>query len=58
VGDHGLDAVARQHLQYGDERRLGQRMRVHAEKQRAVDSLLLPVQADRLLHGQDVRLVE
>ena len=33
-------------------------MRIHAEKQRAVDLLLLPVQANRLRDGKDVRFVE
>jgi len=33
-------------------------MRVHAEKQRAIDLLLLPVQANGLADGKDMPLVE
>ena len=39
-GDHHLDAVGRQHLERAGERRLRQRVRVDAEKQRPVDALL------------------
>ena len=35
-----------------------ERVRVHAEKQRAVDLLLLAVEADGLADGQDMPLVE
>ena len=33
-------------------------MRIHAEKQRAIDFLLLPVQANGLTDGQNMPLVE
>ena len=33
-------------------------MRVHAEKQRAIDLLLLPVQANGLTDGEDMPFVE
>lgn len=56
--DARLDAVGRQHFQRRDERRLGQRMGVHAHEQRAVDAFLAAVIADRLGGGEDVPLVE
>ena len=52
------DLVGREHLQRADLRRLGQRVRVGAQVQRAVDPLAGPVLADRLGGGQDVVLVE
>ena len=56
--DHDLHAVGRQHLKRAGKRRHGERMRVHAEKQRAIDLLLLPVQANGLTDGEDMPFVE
>jgi len=56
--DTRLDAVGRQHFQRRDERRLGQRVGVHAHEQRAVDAFPAAVIADRLGGGEDVPLVE
>ena len=58
VRDHDFHAVGRQHLQRAGQSRHGERMRVHAEKQRAVDVLLRPVQANGLADGQDMPFVE
>ena len=55
---HDFHAVGRQHLQRAGKSRHGERMRIHAEEQRAVDLLLLPVQANGLTDGQDMPLVE
>ena len=56
--DHDLHPVGRQHLKRAGQRRHRERMRVHAEKQRAVDLVLLAVQANRLSDGEDVPFVE
>src|SRR3712207_9362225 len=56
--DHDVDAVGAEHLDDRARGRLGQRVRVAAQEQRAVDALRLPVAADRLRDRQDVRLVE
>ena len=56
--DHHRHTVGREHLDRAGEGGLGQRVGIAAEKQRAVDARLLPVQADRLADRQDVHLVE
>ncbi len=53
-----VDPVGRQYLERTGTRRHGERMRVHAEKQRAIDRLLRAIQADGLTDGQDVVFVE
>ena len=58
VRDHCFDAVLRQHFECGNEGRLRQRVRVHTQEQRAVDALPFAVNADRLRHGKDMRLIE
>jgi hypothetical protein len=58
LGVTRLDVVGRQHLEGGALRRVGERMAVLAEEERAVDALLLAVLADGVDDGQDVRLVE
>ena len=56
--DHDVDAVRREHLDDRAERRLGERVRVAAEEQRALDPLLLAIAADRGADRDDVRLGE
>ena len=56
--DHDFHPVCRQHLQRAGKSRHGKRMRVHAEKQRAIDLLLLAVQANGLTDGEDMPFVE
>ena len=56
--DDRLDAVGGQHFQRGALGRAGQRVRVLAHVERAVDALASPVVADRLGDGQDVGLGE
>ena len=58
VCEHDVDAVGGEHLERSDERRHGEGMRVHAQKQRAVDPLLPPVKADGLRDGENVAFVE
>ncbi len=53
-----LHAVFREHLERAREGRLRQRVGVDPEEERPVDPLPLPVEADRLRDGEDVRLVE
>src|ERR1019366_931948 len=55
---HDFDSVGRQHLKRASQSRLGKGMRVHAEKQRALDLLLLPVQANGLTDGEDMPFIE
>jgi len=55
---HDLDAVAREHFHRTGERRFGQRMRIDAEKQRAVDALRAAIAADCLTHGEHVGFVK
>src|SRR6202042_3526504 len=57
VGEHA-HVVGRQHLEGGDERGLGQRVRVPADVQRPGDPVAGPVVTDRLRGGGDVVLVE
>ena len=56
--EHDVDAVGGEHLERAGARGLRQRVRVPPEEQRPVDPLRLPVEADGLGHGEDVRLVE
>ena len=56
--DPDVDAVRDEDLEGGLEGRLGQRVGVAADEQRAVRALRRAVPADRLGDGHDVRLVE
>jgi hypothetical protein len=56
--DHRLYAVRRQHLERGALGGSGERVRVLAQIERAVDALLAPVVADRLGDREDVRFSE
>src|SRR6185312_9796762 len=56
--DHHLDAVGAKYFQRAAKRRLGQRVGVDADEQRPVDAGALPVLAQRLADGENVRLVE
>ncbi len=56
--DHRLDAIGREHFQGTGKRRLRQRMRVHAHKQRTVDSGAMAIETDGLRDRQDMRLIE
>ena len=57
VDQHG-DVVGGQHLERGGPRRLGERVRVAADEERAVVALLAAVVADRLRRRGDVGVVE
>ena len=57
IDQHG-DVVGREYLQRRDARRLGKRVRVGTQEQRAADIVRGPVVADRLAGGDDVVLVE
>ena len=56
--EHDIHPVGRQHFQGAGQGRHGERMRVHAEKQRAIDLLLLPVQTNGLTDGKDMPFIE
>ena len=56
--DPRLDAVRRQHLDRRGERGFGERVRVHADEERAGDAGLLAIEADGLGDRQDVPFVE
>ena len=56
--DHDFHPVGRQHLKRARQRRHRERMRVHAKKQRAINLVLLSVQANRLTDGEDMPLIE
>ena len=56
--DDGLDAVGREHFERGALGRTGQRVRVLAQAERAVDFLAAAVIADGLGDGQDMGLGE
>jgi hypothetical protein len=56
--DHRLHLVGGQNLERGPESRLGHRVGVPADEERALDPLRAAVEADRLADGQDMRLVE
>jgi hypothetical protein len=56
--EHDVDAVGRQHLQGTHAGGLGERMRVPAHEQRAVDLRRAPIAADRLRDGENVRFIE
>ncbi|RWX48137.1 hypothetical protein H206_05313 [Candidatus Electrothrix aarhusensis] len=56
--DADLSPVGRKHLKCCQLGRPGQGMGIHAHKEDAVNTCLLPILADRLSHSQDVGLVE
>ena len=56
--DHHVDPVRREDLDDRAEGRLGERVRVAAEEQRALDPLLLAIAADRRADRDHVRLGE
>ena len=56
--NHDFHPICRQHFKRAGKRRHRERMRVHAEKQRAINLLLLSVQANGLTDGEDVPFVE
>jgi hypothetical protein len=56
--DHHLHPVGGQYFERARKRGNGQRMRVDAQEQRPRDALLLPMSADGLGDGEDVRFVE
>ena len=56
--EHDFHPIGRQHLQRAGQSRHGKRMRVHAQKQRAVDVLLRSIQANSLGDGQDMPFIE
>ena len=56
--DHHLHAVGRQYFERAGKCRLGERVRVGGQKQRAVRAVLAAVLADSLGDRQDVVLVE
>ena len=55
---HDFHPICRQHFQSAGKSGRRERMRVHAEEQRAIDFLLCAVQAKRLGDGEDMRFVE
>ena len=57
-GKHDLHAVCRQHLKSTGESRHGKGMRIHAEKQRSINLVLLSIQADRLADSEDMPFIE
>ena len=57
-GDHDLDVVGGQHLQRAGEGGRGQRVRVDAEKERAIDAPSFSIPADGLADGEHMPLVE
>ncbi len=56
--DHDVHAVGRQHLERAGKSRDRERVRVHTQKQRAIDLFLPAVQANGLTDGEDVPFVE
>ena len=56
--DHDLDAVGSEHFHRARERRLGQRVGIDADEQRAGQAGLTAVVADRLRRRQDMVFVE
>ena len=58
LGNHDFHAVGRQHFERAGKRRFGKGVRVNAEKQRAVDALLLAIAANSLTNGKDMPFVE
>jgi hypothetical protein len=56
--DHDFHPVCRQDLERTGKGRLGEGMRVHAEKQRAIDLLLLPIQTNGLTDGEDMPFIK
>ena len=58
IVDHDLDAVGGKHLDGAGQRRLGQRVGIDADEQRAGQAAGAAVIADRLRRGQDMVFVE
>lgn len=56
--DEDGDVVGDEHLESGGPRRFGQTVGVAPDEQRAVETLVAAVLADRLRRREDVRLVE
>ena len=56
--DHDIHPVGRQHLQRAGKSRHRKRVRVHTEKQRAIDLLLPAIQANSLTDGENMPFVE
>ena len=56
--DHQFHIVGSKHLDRRVQRRFGQRVRIHAQKERAIDPLCTAIVADRLRDGQNVPLVK
>ena len=55
---HDLDAIGGENLQSAGEGREGQRVRINADEQRAVDPVTLAIPTDRLTDGDDVGFIE
>ncbi len=58
VGNHERDPVCGHYFDRARTGRDGQGVRIHAEKQRAIDPLARPVEANRLRNGEHMLLVE
>jgi hypothetical protein len=58
VRKHDFHTVGRQHLKRAGQRRLRKRMRVDAQEQRAIDTLLLAVGTNGLTDGQHMPFVK
>ena|SRR5438094_1841241 len=56
--EHDVHPIGRQYFQRTGKSWHGEGMRVHAEKQRAIDLLLLPVQTNGLTDGQNMPFIE
>ena len=53
-----VNFVGRQHLERGGEGGLGKRMRIDAQEERPIDSLLLAIRANSLCHRENMPLIE
>ena len=58
IRDHDFHPVCRQHFKRAGKSRHRKRMRVHAEKQRAIDLLLFSVETNGLTDGENMPFVE
>ena len=58
LGQHHVDAVGGEHFQRTGAGRRRERVGVEADKQRAVDALCFPVQANGLADGEHMPFVE
>ena len=58
VVDHDVDAIRREHLERGGKGRLGERVRVLRQEERAGDGLAAAIVDDGLGDGGDVVVVE